>query len=187
MAFDNYGAPQFGLNDVKIATWNSTGSYGTAVDVPSVQMLNTTLQTVSEILEGDDAETDAASILTAIESTLRYGSVSLAVLEVVLGIASTTDGSTYDNLAAEGGEALPYFGLCGKINSTQGNGDLHMFIPKMKIMSNVDLVNAEYGRHIISNATYRGIKDATYGVFQIVPHASPTAVAIPPTNVRDYS
>ena len=39
MGFDSFGAPQFGLNDVKVAAYTATDTYGTEVDVPSVQMM----------------------------------------------------------------------------------------------------------------------------------------------------
>ncbi len=37
MAFAEYGDPVFGLQDGKIGTWIATGSYGTLVDLMSVQ------------------------------------------------------------------------------------------------------------------------------------------------------
>ena len=85
MGFDSYGAPQFGLNDVKVATWNATDDYDTAVDVPSVQLMGTTLQTVSAQLEGDDEITASAARAIGGEVRVRFGSISIAALEIMLG------------------------------------------------------------------------------------------------------
>lgn len=71
MAFDQ-GAPQFGLNDAKIATWTSTGVYGTLVDVMGVQMAQVTAQVISAIANGDDKIVAAATRLTGMSLQLRW-------------------------------------------------------------------------------------------------------------------
>ena len=185
MGFDSYGAPQYGLNDVKVAAWTATDTYGTAVDVPSVQMMRTTMRIISAELEGDDEITASGSRAIGAQVQVRFGSVSLAVLEVILGIASTPSGSpaTQDHLQITGGARMPYFGLCGKINAEEGVGDLHVFLPKCKIMSDVELVPAEYGQFAISELTVMCVKDATYEILNLIEHAADTAITIPPTNI----
>jgi hypothetical protein len=187
MAFDNYGAPQFGLNDCKVATWTATDTYGTEVDVPSVQMMGTSLQQVSAQLEGDDQITDTQSSVTGVEVRLRFGSVSLAALEVILGQAISSSGSTPNRVSQiklGGSDKMPYFGICGAANATQGTGDTHVFIPKAKVMGNVALTSMEYGQYAIPELTVFGVNDTTYDAMVLIEHETATAVAIPPTNVQ---
>lgn len=183
MAFDTIGAPQFGLNDAKVSAWTATDTYGTAVDVPSVQLMSTTLRIISAELEGDDEITASGSRAIGAQVQLRFGSVSLAVLEILLGIASTPSGLVQDHLQVAGGASMPYFGLCGKINAEEGDGDLHVFLPKCKIMSDVQLVPAEYGKFSISELTVMCVPDATYEIVNLIEHSTDVAITIPPTNI----
>lgn len=186
MGFDAYGAPQFGLNDVKIATWNSAGSYGTAVDVPSVQLMGAMLKIVSAELEGDDQITASAARAVGGESRLRFGSVSIAALEVLLGNTSTPSGSTpnaQDELRVVGGDNMPYFGICGKALAEEGAGDLHVFLPKVRIMQDVELATLQYGQFAIPELTVAAVSDAEYGIINLIEHETAVVVAIPPVGI----
>lgn len=183
MAFDSFGAPQFGLNDVKVAAYNATNDYGTEVDVPSVQMMGAVLQQIAAQLEGDDSITDSGASAIGGEVRIRFGSVSIAALEVILGNASTASGAVQDHLKVSGGDTMPYFGICGKVNATVGSGDLHIFLPKVKIMQDVELASAEYGQYIIPEMTAQAVDDTTFGIINLIEHSTVAAVAIPPTNI----
>lgn len=183
MAFDSIGSPQFGLQDVKIATWNSTDSYGTAVDIPSVQLMGTTLSTVSAQLEGDDSITASAARAIGGEVRVRFGSISIAALEVILGNASTASGAVQDHLMVSGGDNMPYIGICGKALGEEGSGDTHVFIPKCKLMGDLTIAQLEYGTFAIPEATIQIVDDTTYGLINVVEHSTSTSVSIPPTNI----
>jgi hypothetical protein len=181
MAFDEYGAPQFGLADCKIATWTSTGVYGTAVDVPSVQMLSPTFETVSAELEGDDQITDAHAQRRSVEITMRFGSISLDALEILTGVSDVESGTTpsQKRTLTMTAAKYSYIGICGKAVATQGSGDLHLFIPKAKIMGNF-AVKLEYGQYSIPELTLKGVADGAYGLGQIIEHETAVVVALPP-------
>jgi hypothetical protein len=183
MAFDTIGAPQFGLNDCKIAAWNATDDYGTEVDVPSVQLMGAILQIISAQLEGDDAIQATAARAIGGEVRIRFGSVSIGALEVLLGNSSTASGAVQDHLAVAGGDNMPYFGICGKALAEEGVGDLHVFLPKVKITSDVELASLEYGQFAIPEFTAQAVDDATYYIINLVEHSTSVAVAIPPTNI----
>jgi len=183
MAFDSYGAPQFGLNDVKVATWTATDTYGTEVDIPSVQLMGTTLATVSAQLEGDDSITASASRAVGGEVRVRFGSISIAALEIILGNTSTASGSAQDHFKVSGGDNMPYIGICGKALAEEGSGDTHVFIPKCKLMGNLTIAQLEYGQFAIPEATIQIVDDATYGLINVIEHATAADVAIPPTNI----
>lgn len=186
MSFDAYGAPTFGLRDVKVAAWNATNDYGTEVDVPSVQMMGTTLQQVAAQLEGDDSITATASRAIGGQVQLRFGSVSLAALEVMLGQAATSSVASPNQvkqLKISGGDTMPYFGIVGQAYAEEGDGDLHVFIPKCKITGDIQLANLQYGQFAIPEMTIQAVDDATYGIVNLVEHQTATAVAIPPANI----
>lgn len=181
MGFDPFGAPQYGLNDVKVAAWNATGNYGDAVDVPAAQMMNTTLQASSAQLEGDDSILATASRATGAQVRVRFGSISLAALEVILGQQSVPSGGMEQRtLTVKGGDAMPYFGICGKALAEEGEGDTHVFIPKCKVTGDVTLAQLEYGRFAIPEMTVQAVPDETCGIVQLIEHADDTPVAIPP-------
>ena len=184
--FDAYGAPQFGLRDVKIATWNSSDSYGTAVDVPSVQLMGAVLQIVSAMLEGDDEITASAARATGVEARIRFGSVNVAALEVLLGNTATSSVASPNEvkqLKVSGGDNMPYFGMVGKALAEEGSGDFHLFIPKLRIMSDVELATLEYGQFAIPEFTAQGVSDSTYGVVNLVENETAKSVSIPPANI----
>lgn len=174
----NFGAPQLGLKDVKIAVWTSTGVYGSAVDVPSVQMLSTNIETISAELEGDDQITDAHSKRRSGEITLRMGAITLDVWEVITG-ETAESGAGKETLTIDA-DNYPYIGVCGVADATQGSGDMHMFIPKCKVMGNIAL-KLEFGQYSIPELTLKAVSDGAYGICQLIPHSSQTAVALPPT------
>jgi hypothetical protein len=186
MAFDSYGAPQFGLSDVQIATWLATNSYGSAVDVPSVQLMGAVLQVVSATLEGDDTITASAARAIGGEVRLRFGSVNIAALEVLLGNTATSSVASPNEvkqLKVTGGDNMPYFGIVGKALAEEGSGDFLVFLPKVRIMSDVELATLEYGNFAIPELTAQASNDATYGILSVIQRETAAAVTIPPANI----
>lgn len=186
MPFDAYGAPQYGLNDVKVAAWNATDDYGTEVDVMSAQALNTVMRVVSAELTGDDQITATASRAVGAQITMRMGGVSLGALEVMTGSTPASSLSTPNqvkNLRIVGGQRMPYFGIVGKALAEEGDGDFLVFIPKAKIMGDVNLVQLEYGTFAIPEMTVMAVGDESYGAVNLVERETAAAVTIPPANI----
>jgi len=186
MAFDSYGAPQFGLRDVKVGTWDGDGTYTGLVDIPSVQLYGAILKIVSAQLEGDDEITASAARAIAGESRLRFGSVSIAALEIILGNLSTTSGaapSAQDHFQVDGGDNMPYFGICGKALAEEGVGDLHVFLPKVRVMQDVELATLQYGQFAIPELTVTAVSDAGFGIINLIEHQADTEIVLPPAGL----
>ena len=186
MAFD-VASPQFGLADVKIATWNSTDSYATEVDVMSVQLLGVTMQTISADLVGDDQITAIASRAISGTCRIRFGGMSINALEVLLGVPATSSIASPNNVKSfriTGGLETPYFGLTGRALSAEDDGDTLIFIPKMRIMGDVTLATLEYGTFSVPELEARIVSDDTYGMINIITRETGSStVEVPPANI----
>ncbi len=170
----------FGLNDCKIAVWNSSQNYGTAVDVESIRLMGVNFQNESGQLEGDDVITDVHSRTQSVEVRLAFGFKDLDVLEVLTGVTNTESGATSENMII-GRASMPYFAICGRADSTEGGGDVQIFIPKCKIMEGFG-VSMEKGTYITPEITAMAVYEGTtYGMGKIINHATAQNVTIPPT------
>ena len=183
----DYGGPQFGLADTKMAVNNSDGTFGTAVDVPSVQVLGVEAVVESQTLTGDDRQTASASRITGANVTLRFGSVHMDVLATMLGITLDEAYGAYTSRRVMiANKKTPYVGICGKANAEEGAGDTHLFIPRCKVASNFRL-QFEYNTFSIPEITFaaqgdENFLDADGNATVIIPVQYETArdVVLPP-------
>jgi hypothetical protein len=183
MPFDQ-GAPQFGLNDTKVAAWNATDDYGSLVDVMGVQMAAVTAQIVSAIANGDDRIVAAASRLTGFQLQLRWVGLNPSSLSVITGIVTDTISSVI-NMQFVGGERLPYFGCIIKALSEE-IGDTWVFLPKCKIMSDFTIFQGEFGAFTTPEVTVQCVPDDTWGLANVITHPTDVAITvIPPANIAE--
>ena len=168
----------FGLNDAKIAAWNGVESYGTAMDVESVQMMVVEIQTENGTLEGDDAITDVHAKIQAVQVRFRMGFKDLDILNILTG-TTVTDSTTTESMII-GRTNMPYFAICGRTDATSGGGDFHIFVPKLKAMEAFSL-SMEKGSYMTPEFTAMGVYEGTtYGAAKFIKHATAAAVVIPP-------
>lgn len=181
MPFDQ-GQPSFGLNDAKVATWNSAGSYGTVTDIMSIQMGAVALELVSAILTGDDKQTAIAALAIGGTIQVRFGGLNLTHVAILTGKAIGVI-SGVSQLGIKGSNKMPYVGIILKALSAE-TGDTWLFIPKSKIVSGFTLAQMEHGVFAIPEVTLQIVDDDTYGLVSVITH--PTSVAItvmPPANI----
>jgi len=183
MAWGVSTGPSFGLQDCKVGLNNLDGTFGTLVDVPSIQLIGINLQTVNAQLEGDDVITDTHSRAISAQVTIRFGSISIAALEVITGVTKALGGITADNQEQLkfGNINFPYFGIAGYADSTgSAGGNVQFFAPKVKITEGFE-VSFEYGAYSIPNLTATAIYDDDYsGIFAITESEAAYAIAMPP-------
>jgi hypothetical protein len=187
MPLFTFGGPQFGLKDAKVATNLLNGSYGTNYDVPSVQLLSAQLNTTTAQLEGDDEITATAAKTISATVTLRFGSVPFEVF-------ATLTGQTIESTATPGnrrrmsfsGRKMPYFGVCGKSEAAESDGETHMFIPKCKITEGFE-IRFEYGAFSIPELSCMAVVDPNFTdpdgnneIIQLLEYDESIAVALPP-------
>jgi len=172
-------AYRFGLNDCKVAVWNAAESYGTAIDVESIQLMGVEFNTESGQLEGDDIITDAHAKTQSVTVRIRFGFKDLDVIEVLTGVTNTESAPNSESMIFAR-DNMPYFSICGRVDSTEGGGDMHIFIPKCKLMEGFGL-SMEKGRYITPEITAMAVYEGTtYGMAKVIAHATAAAVTIPP-------
>lgn len=180
------GAPQFGMNDAKVAIWNATDDYGTVTDVMGVQMATTTAQVISAIANGDDKIVAAGSRLTGFQAQLRFVGLNLGMMSVITGIAVDVL-SSVSNLQIQGGERLPYFGLIVKALSEE-IGDTWVFLPKVKIMSDFTPFQGEFGTFTTPELTLQCVPDETWGLANFITHPTDVEITVmPPADINPIS
>ena len=78
-----------------------------------------------------------------------------------------------------GRDNMQYFALCGRVDSTEGGGDMHIFIPKCKLMEGFGLT-MEKGRYVTPEITAMAVYEGeTYGMAKVIQHSTAQAVTIP--------
>lgn len=184
MGIFDLGGPTFGLKDCKVATNNLNGTFGTALDVPSVQVLGVNLQTVNAMLEGDDEITAVQARAISGEVSLRFGGIDLRVLAILTGETQSSSGSTPNQskrMLFDGAPTFPYFAVCGRADAAEASGaDTHVFIPKVKITTGFEL-RMEYSAFSIPEVTAMAVRDPDYNaIFEVIEHETAAVVAIPP-------
>jgi len=173
-------SPLFGLEDVKIAPWTSTSTWGSAIDLLGAQVFNISVETVNGRLEGDDIIVAAHSKIIAVEARVRFAFNDLDVLNTFAGITSV--GNTSYKRITLGNENMPYFGIAGRILDIAEGGDMHLFVPKAKLMEGFE-IGGSFGEFTTPEITVLGVWDsAIYEALTAIKHNVLTTVAIPITN-----
>ena len=166
-----------GVADLKFATWNSEGSYGTAYDVLGVRNFSMTLEIESDQVEGDDAVLDRFSKVIAANFTFEQAAVDLEVVQMMTGNTLVSNAS-YEDLTFEE-NSMPYLAVAVKVESSSGGKDLHIFLPKCKVSGNLNL-QAGYGQYMLPSADFQAVKEGdTNGIGHARKFAASTALEIP--------
>lgn len=178
------GAPQFGVNDAKVATWNATDDYGSPVDIMGIQMAQATLQIISAIANGDDTIVAAAARLTGAQLQMRFVGMNPTSIGVITG-ASLDTISSVNNMQFVGGERMPYFGTVVKALSEE-IGDTWVFLPKCKIMSDFVMFQGEFGTFTTPEVTVQCVPDETWGLANFITHPTDVPITvIPPADIAE--
>lgn len=176
----------FGLADAKVATRTAPDTYGTAVDVPNVQMMSATMRTISAEATGDDRIVAVASRFIAGQFQVRMQGVDLAALGVITGIDIVATGVTpnlIQTLSFPAGHRLPAFGIVGQGLEEEGLGDQLIFVPNAKVTSDITLGSFEYGNFQTVEFTAMAIDDEDYGAINLIQRETTGAYTIPPAGI----
>lgn len=175
-----------GLRDVKISSWTSENSYGTAYDVLGARELSLEWVLETDELRGDDVVLDRFSKLVSVTFRLANAAVDLNLLDILLGGTLTSTADYEDFMIGESDE-IPYVAIAGRVAGSGGNGDLHAFIPKAKISGNLQYA-AQENTYLIPQAQFQGIHEGTAnGMLRFRNFTEPTALEIPLRTTKGFA
>ena len=166
-----------GLRDLKIADYNSQGSWGTAYDILGARSMSVELVVETDELRGDDVVLDRYSKIIAATFRIEHASVDLQTLEMLTGGTLVSNASYEDVLIGED-DNIPYVGIAGRsMGST--TYDLHIFAPKAKMSGNLQY-QAQLDTYLIPQAEFQAVSDgASQGILRLRKFPAPTALEIP--------
>lgn len=173
-------AYRFGISDAKIALWTAEASWSTVYDLDGINTAELTLETLSGILEGDDAIKAVFTKVRSVSARIQFAFSSLNILALLTG-NTVDDSPTVDSLIV-GVDNIPYVGLAWMVDHDSGGGADIFFCPKIKPTEGF-AIGGQYGQFITPQITMMGVYDGTaYGAYRhYVYDTKPTLTIPPPT------
>lgn len=146
-----------GIRLMRIAPWLATDSYGTAHTIRGARNMSLSLVVETDQLRGDDVELDVYSKIIAVEVNLEIATIDLELFDTIMGgtLIKTGDYYSWD---FGGNDDPAYVGIAGRVVGSGGEGDLHIFIKKARLSSNLALA-AQVDTYMLPSATFRGVDD----------------------------
>lgn len=167
-----------GLRDMKVAVWNSAGSYGTAYDVLGARSMNVSIQMETEELRGDDVVLDRYSKVVSATFTLANAAVDLSLLDILMG-GTLVSNASYEDFLMSQDDNMPYFAVAGRVVSSGGTSDLHIFAGKCKLAGPL-AYQAQLDTYLIPSMEVQAVYDNTAaGIVRFRNYAAATALEIP--------
>lgn len=157
----SFGGPQYDIDDVKIAVNNGDGTFGTLVDVPSVDLFQVGVRMKSAEMRGDARITAVASQTEAIEFQMRMGSFPPEVYAILFGATPQSSGAVGNRakeLSIGAGLRMPYFSIVGRSLAGETAGGTMIWVPYIKISQTVS-VRVEYNAFSMPEVTATALGD----------------------------
>lgn len=171
----------FGLEEAWIAPWSGQATYGTAIQLVACEIFDVTFDTVNGELRGDDQIIDVFAKTISAKIRIKFGFNDLAVLPILTG-ETVVDSSPTSKSVVFHNTVRPYFGIVGRIDQSQGGGDIQLFIPKAKITGGFGPLTMSFGNYLTPQLDAMAITDGSpYYMGKLIKHATATTPTIPPT------
>lgn len=165
-----------GVRKMVFAAWSGVDTYGTDHEILGARNATIDLVVETDELRGDDVVLDRHSNIVAINVNLEIATVDLTWIDMVLG-GTLVNNADYYNLDFDENSDPPYVGIAVRVAGSGGTGDLHIFVKKARISSNLTL-QAQLDTYMTPSATFQGVSDGT-SMYQLRNFTAPTALEIP--------
>ena len=152
-----------GLRDLKVASWTSEDTYGTAYDVLGAREMSINWTVETDELRGDDVVLDRYTKVISVNLTISYASVDLELLDTLMGGTLVSNASYEDFMIGETDE-VPFVAIAGRVVGSGGSNDLHLFIPKAKMAGDL-AYQAQLDTYLIPSAQFQGVYEGTTNGF----------------------
>ena len=167
-----------GIRDMKIASWASEGSYGTAYDILGARNMSVEWVVETDQLEGDDVVLDRYTKPVSVTVRIEQASVDLEVVDMLMG-GTLVSNADYEDIFVGEDDEVPYIAVAGRVVGSGGSSDLHIFVPKCKLASNLQL-QAQLNTYMLPGAEFQGVNEgSTNGMFRLRKFTDLTALEIP--------
>lgn len=167
-----------GIRDMKIAAWVAENSYGAFTDVLGARNMSISWNTESDELMGDDIVLDRFTRLVSVTVNIEQAAVDLAIIDMLMG-GTLVSGAAYEDFMLAEADEVPYVAIAGRVVGSGAAGDLHIFIPKAKLSSPLQLT-AQLSTYILPSAEFQGVNEgAINGMMRLRKFSAPTALEIP--------
>jgi len=190
-----YGGPQVDLLDVRVATNDLDGTFGTAVDIPGAQMASVKLNVSNVEATGDGEVVATYTRVRSADMRLRNVSIPTSAYSIIFGTAgyeySTTP--TRRTVTRYGPRNFPYFAIAWKTAAADSGrgvptGCTIVFAPKCKAMEAPNL-EFSYETILAPESSIRALPDDYYldeqgegTIFEIITYETAVSVTIPPVS-----
>lgn len=165
-----------GARKMVFAPWTGVDTYGTDHQILGARNATIDLVVETDELRGDDVVLDRHSNIVAVSVNLEIATVDLDWIDMVLG-GTLVFNASYYNLDFDENSDPPYVGIAVRVAGSGGTGDLHIFVKKARISSNLTL-QAQLDTYMTPSATFQGVSDGT-SMYQLRNFTAPTALEIP--------
>jgi hypothetical protein len=166
-----------GLRKMVVAPWNGISSYGTDISVRGARNMSVELTVETDELRGDDVVLDRNTKIIAVNLSIEFATIDLTLFSTIMGGALTENAAYYDWNVGEDDD-VPYVGLAGRVVGSTATADLHIFVAKAKLSSNLAL-GAQLDTYMIPTATFQGVDDGGGVIARLRNFTAPTALEIP--------
>lgn len=167
-----------GIRDLKIASWVAENSYGAFYDILGVRNFSVAWAVETDELGGDDVILDRFTKVISVTVNIEQASVDLTVIDMIMG-GTLVSGAGYEDIMIAEADEVPYVALAGRVVGSGGTSDLHIFIPKAKLSSPLQLT-AQYQTYMLPQAEFQGVNEgAINGMMRLRKFTAPTALEIP--------
>jgi len=167
-----------GLRDLKVASWTSPASYGTAYDVLGAREMSVEFQMETDELRGDDVVLDRYTRLVAATFRLSNAAVDLNLLDILLG-GTLVSNASYEDFFVGENDDVPYVAIAGRVVGSGGTNDLHIFAPKCKLAGNLQY-SAQVDTYLIPQAQFQAVHEGTAnGIIRLRNFTAATGLEIP--------
>lgn len=167
-----------GIRDLKVASWTSENSYGTAYDIHGARNMSVEWVVETDELRGDDVVLDRYTKLVSVTVNIEQAAVDLEVVDMLMG-GTLVSGAAYEDFFIAEDDEVPYVALAGRVVASGGSDDLHIFVPKAKLAGNLQL-QAQVDTYMLPSAEFQGVNEGTInGMLRLRKFTALTALEIP--------
>lgn len=178
--------PTFGIQDCKVATWDGDGTYTSPTDVWGIRQLGIQENVTTADLDGDDELKATAAKVNYADITLERASLGFEAMAIITGQTVQSSSGGAGRYIHRTNKLGPYIGVGARVDDAELTGDMHIFVPKCRLVAG-QAFTFQYGQFTIPSMTLRAVPDENFldegsrnTLYRLHDYPVARAVAFPP-------